>query len=125
MKHEWFDVLEYIVDEIWNIATNHHRSCGLAPYIQFRIEAVAHEKFYKDAAHDQLRPAVPKDPRTHHTSSPPLAVTHTHITCSGGASSSSQNSGFLKMFRGIFTMCCRTYLSMDVMEQHIHIVHRN
>jgi hypothetical protein len=22
MKHEWFDVFEYIVDEIWNIATN-------------------------------------------------------------------------------------------------------
>jgi hypothetical protein len=74
MKSTRFDVFEYIVDEIWNIATNPARSCGFAPYIQFMIETVAHEKFYKDIKHDPLRPAVPKDPRTHHTVSPPLAV---------------------------------------------------
>jgi hypothetical protein len=28
-----FDVFEYIVDEIWNIATNPLRSSGFAPYI--------------------------------------------------------------------------------------------
>jgi hypothetical protein len=28
-----FDVFEYIVDEIWNIATNPLRSCDFAPYI--------------------------------------------------------------------------------------------
>jgi hypothetical protein len=33
MKLMWFDVLEYIVDEIRNIATNSLRSCGFAPYI--------------------------------------------------------------------------------------------
>jgi hypothetical protein len=27
-----FYVFEYIVDEIWNIATNPLRSCGFAPY---------------------------------------------------------------------------------------------
>jgi hypothetical protein len=31
------------------------------------IEVVAHEKFYKDVAHELLHPAVPKDPRTHCT----------------------------------------------------------
>jgi hypothetical protein len=33
MKHERFDVFEYIIDEIWNIATNPLKSCGFAPYI--------------------------------------------------------------------------------------------
>jgi hypothetical protein len=33
MKHVCFDVLEYIVDEICNIATNPLRSCGFAPYL--------------------------------------------------------------------------------------------
>jgi hypothetical protein len=37
MKPVCFDVFEYIVDEIWNIATNPLRSCGFAPYIQFMI----------------------------------------------------------------------------------------
>jgi hypothetical protein len=33
MKLVHFDDFEYIVDEIWNIATNPLRSCGFAPYI--------------------------------------------------------------------------------------------
>jgi hypothetical protein len=41
MKPVYFDVFEYIVNEIWNIATNPLRSCGFAPYIQFMIESVA------------------------------------------------------------------------------------
>jgi hypothetical protein len=41
MKSVRFDVFEYIVDEIWNIATNPLRSCGFALYIQFIIEFVA------------------------------------------------------------------------------------
>jgi hypothetical protein len=61
MKPVCFDVFEYIVDEIWNIATNPLRSCGFATYIQFMIESVAQEKFYKDVRHDSLRPAMPKD----------------------------------------------------------------
>jgi hypothetical protein len=40
MKLVHFDVFEYIVDEIWNIASNPLRSCGFAPYIQFMIESV-------------------------------------------------------------------------------------
>jgi hypothetical protein len=61
MKPVRFDVFEYIVDEIWNIATNPLKSCGFATYIQFMIESVAQEKFYKDVCHDSLRPAMPKD----------------------------------------------------------------
>jgi hypothetical protein len=45
MKPVHFDVFKYSVDEIWNIATNPLRSCGIAPYIQFMTESVAHEKF--------------------------------------------------------------------------------
>jgi hypothetical protein len=33
MKPVRFDIFEYIVDEIWNIATNPLRSCVFAPYI--------------------------------------------------------------------------------------------
>jgi hypothetical protein len=36
-----FDIFEYIMDEIWNIATNPLRSCDFAPYIQYIIETVA------------------------------------------------------------------------------------
>jgi hypothetical protein len=89
------------------------------------IEVVAHEKFYKDVAHELLHPAVPKDPRTHCTSSPPPAVAPTHTTRGGGASSSSSNSDFLKMFWGIFAMCCRTNQHFDVIEQRMEIVRRN
>jgi hypothetical protein len=56
LKHARFDVFEYIVDEIWNIATNPLRSCGFAPYIQYMIEMVTKEKFYKDSRHDPLHP---------------------------------------------------------------------
>jgi hypothetical protein len=41
MKPVHFDVFKYIMDEIWNIATNPLRSCGFAPYIQFMIESMA------------------------------------------------------------------------------------
>jgi hypothetical protein len=81
---------------------------------------------YKDVTHEPLHPTVPKDPRTHCTSSSPPVVAPTRITRSGGASSSSSsNSGFLKMFRGIFTMCRRTVQRLDVIEQRMKIVHHN
>jgi hypothetical protein len=103
MKPMRFDVFEYIVDVIWNIATNPLRSYGFAPYIQLMIETVAHEKFYKDVCHDSLHPAVPKDPRASRAGP---AASPSRTTHSGGASSaSSTNSDFLKMFRGIFEMC--------------------
>jgi hypothetical protein len=41
MKLVRFDVFEYILDEIWKIATNRLRSCGFAPYIQFMVKSVA------------------------------------------------------------------------------------
>jgi hypothetical protein len=103
LKPVCFDIFEYIVDEIWNIATNPLRSCGFAPYIQYMIEMVTKEKFYKDSRHDPLRPAVPKDPRASRASS---SAAPSHTTHSGGNSpASSTNSGFLKMFRGIFAIC--------------------
>jgi hypothetical protein len=82
MKLVHFDVFEYIVDEIWNIGTNPLRSCGFVPYIQFMIESVAKEKFYKDVHHDSLCPAVPKDPRASHAGS---AAAPSRTTRSGGA----------------------------------------
>jgi hypothetical protein len=106
MKPVRFDIFEYIVDEIWNIATNPLRSCGFAPYIQYMIEIVTKEKFYKDSRQDSLYPAVPKDPRASHAGSSTAPVAAPRTTYSGGASSaSSTNNSFLKMFRGIFAMC--------------------
>jgi hypothetical protein len=87
------------------------------------IEVVAHEKFYKDVAHEPLCPVVPKDPRIHRTASSSLAMTPSCTTCSGGASSSySANSDILKMFRGIFAMCRHTDQHMDVMERPFQII---
>jgi hypothetical protein len=99
MKSVCFDVFEYIVDEIWNIATNPLRACGFSPYIQFMIESVAQEKFNKDVRHDSLRPAVPKDLRASYAGSsaaPTAAPSRT--THSGGAPSTpASNSDILKM----------------------------
>jgi hypothetical protein len=115
MKLMRFDVFEYIMNEIWNIATNPLRSCGFAPYIQYMIEVVTKDKFYKDSRHDPLCPAMPKDPRTSRASASALAAPHT--THNGGASStSSTNISLLKMFRGIFVMCQRMDQRLDVME---------
>jgi hypothetical protein len=99
MKPVRFDVFEYIMDEIWNIATIPLRSCGFSPYIQFMIESVAQEKFYKDTHHDSLRLAVPKDPRASHagSSATPVAAP-SHTTRSGGAPfTPATNSSILKM----------------------------
>jgi hypothetical protein len=124
MKTMRFDVFEYIVEEIWNIATNPLRSCGFAPYIQFMIESVAQEKFYKDVHHDSLRPAVPKDPRASHAGSSVAALSCT--THSGGPPSApATNSGILKMLWGIFATCRRTDQCLDVMDQRLQIVWRN
>jgi hypothetical protein len=99
MKPVRFDVFEYIMDEIWNIATNPLRSCGFAPYIQFMIESVVQEKFYKDVRHDSLHPAVPKDPRASCAgSSAAPADAPSHTTHSSGAPSApATNSNILKM----------------------------
>jgi hypothetical protein len=107
MKPVCFDVFEYIVDEICNIATNPLRSCGFAPYIQFMIESVAQEKFYKNMRHDSLRPAVPKDPRASRAgSSAAPAAAPSRTTHSGGAPSAhAPNSGILKMLWDIFATC--------------------
>jgi hypothetical protein len=123
MKHERFDVFDYIVDEIWNIAINPLRSCRFALYIICMIKMVAHEGFYKDVAHELLRPAVLKAPARCHTSPPDVAPTRT--THGGGASSSSSNSSFLKMFWGIFAMCRHIDQCLDVMERRMDIIHRN
>jgi hypothetical protein len=115
-----FDVFEYIVDEIWNIATNPLRSCGFAPYIQFMIESVVQEKFYKDVCHDSLHPTVLKDPRASHAGS---YAAPSRTTRSGGAPSApATNSGILKMLRGIFATCRCTDQHLDVMDQYLQIV---
>jgi hypothetical protein len=127
MKPVRFDVFEYIVDKIWNIATNPLRSCGFVPCIQFMIEYVAQEKFYKDVHHDSLHPAVPKDPRASHTgSSAALAAAPSCTTGSGGApSASATNSGILKMLWGIFATCRHTDQHLDVMDQRLQIMWHN
>jgi hypothetical protein len=115
MKPVHFNIFEYIVDEIWNIATKPLRSYGFTPYIQYMIEMTTKEKFYKDSRHDPLHPAVPKDPRASHAGS---SAAPSRTTRSGGASSaSSTNNDFLKMFRCIFTICRCTNRCLDVMEQ--------
>jgi hypothetical protein len=121
MKSVRFDVFDYIVDEIWNIATNPLRSCVFASYIQFMIEFVAQEKFYKDVRHDSLSPAVPKDLRASRAgSSAALATAPSRTTHSGGAPSApATNFGILKMLWGIFATCRRTDQCLDVMDQRL------
>jgi hypothetical protein len=124
MKPVHFDIVEYIVDEIWNIAINPLRSCAFAPYIQYMIEMVTKEKFYKDSRHNPLRPAVPKDPRTSRASaSTSVAPRTTHND--GASSASNTNNGFLKMYRGIFVIYRCTDQRLDVMQQCLQIVRRN
>jgi hypothetical protein len=126
MKSMRFDVFEYIVDEIWNIATNPLRSCGFAPYIQFMIESVAQEKFYKDVHYDSLRPTVTKDPRASRAGSSAAPATAPRTTHSGGAPSTpTPNSNILKMLWGIFATCRRTDQRLYVLDQCLQIVRHN
>jgi hypothetical protein len=118
MKSVHFDIFEYIMDEIWNIATNPLGSCGFAPYIQFMIESVAQEKFYKDVRQDSLHPGLLKDPRASRVGSSAAAPSHT--TRSGGAPSvPAQKFSILKMLWGIFATCRHTDQHLDVMDQRI------
>jgi hypothetical protein len=98
-----FDVFEYVVDEIWNIATNPLRSCGFAPYIQFMIESMAQEKFYKDVCHDSLCPAVPMDPRASCAGSSAAPSRTTRI--GGAPSAPAPNFSIFKILWGIFATC--------------------
>jgi hypothetical protein len=125
MKNEHFDAFDYIIDEIWNIAINPLKSCGLAPYIMCMIEVVAHERFYKDATHEPLRPAVLKGPARCHIYPPPDVASTLTARHGDASSSTSSNSDFLKMFRGIFAMCHCTDQCIDVMEHRLDIVHYN
>jgi hypothetical protein len=120
MKSVRFDVFEYIMDKIWNIATNPLRSYGFAPCIQFMIEFVAQEKFYKDVCHDSLHPTVPKDPRASRAGS--SAAPSRTIHSDGAPSAPPPNFGILKMLQGIFATCRCTDQYLDVMDQHLHIM---
>jgi hypothetical protein len=117
MKLVCFDVFEYIVDEIWNISTNPLRSCGFAPHIQFIIESVVQEKFYRDVCHDSLCPAVPKDPRASCASSSSAAAPSRTTHGGGAPSTPAPNSSIFKMLQGIFATCRCTDHRLDVMDQ--------
>jgi hypothetical protein len=127
LKLVHFDIFEYIVDEIWNIATNPLRSCAFAPYIQFMIESVAQEKFYMDLHHDFLRPAVPKDPRASRAgSSTTPATAPSHTTRNGGAPSApARNSDILKILQGIFIICRCSDQRLDMMYQCLQTMQCN
>jgi hypothetical protein len=95
MKLVRFDVVESIVDEICNIATNPLRSYSFASYIQFMIESLTQENFYKDVCHDSLHPEVPKDLRASCACSSDAPSRTTH---SGRAPSApAPNCSILKM----------------------------
>jgi hypothetical protein len=87
-------------------STNPLRSYGFAPYIQFMIESMVQEKFYKD----------PRGSHAGSSATPTAAPSHT--TRSGGAASTpAPNSGILKMLWGIVATCRCTDQHMDVMDQ--------
>jgi hypothetical protein len=110
-----------------DIATNPLRSCGFVPYVQFMIESVAQEKFYKDVHHDSLHPIVPKDPRVSHagSSAAPVAAPSCTTRSGGAPFAPAPNSGILKMLWGIFATCRHTDQRLDVMDQRLQIVRCN
>jgi hypothetical protein len=89
------------------------------------IKMVAHERFVKDVAHEPLHPALHKVPIHRRTSPPPDASPSCTTRNSGASSSSSANSGILKMFWGIFSMCHHTDRHMDVLDHRTKILRRN
>jgi hypothetical protein len=125
MKLVHFDVFEYIIDEIWNIATNPLSSYSFAPYIQFMNESVAQEKFYKDVRHDSLRPVVPKDPRASRAGSSvaPAAAPSRTIHSGGAPSAFATNSDILKMLRSICDTCRRTDQRLQIVWRNQEIIH--
>jgi hypothetical protein len=50
-KQELFNIFDYILQEIWNVAITPSRACAYAPFIMSFIEHVSGLTFVKDVKH--------------------------------------------------------------------------
>jgi hypothetical protein len=119
-EEERLNVLNFIFQEIWNVAIYNNRSCAYAPYIIKMIEKVSKKTFVKNIEHTKLRP------NKQCTSINPGARTWIPPP---NAASNYWGSGLalLKMLRGIF-IACRASKEVIIKRQegilrHQHIIH--
>jgi hypothetical protein len=105
-----FNVFDFILQEIWNIAISNNHSCAYAPYIMASIKVISKRTFVKDVEHTPLRS------KKKYNSLPPSAP-NVAPTSSGESLSSSGRSTFFKLFKGLFSICQSDKQSLDVVHE--------
>jgi hypothetical protein len=103
-----FNVFDFILEEIWNIAISNNRSCAYAPYIMALIKTVSKQTFVKDVEHT---------PHHHkkYNSLPPTAPSAAPTT--SDESHSSSRSAFFKLFKALFSICQSNKKSLGVVRE--------
>jgi hypothetical protein len=113
-----FNIFDFILQEIWNIAISNNRSCAYAPYIMALIEIVSKQTFVKDVEHTPLHP---KKQFTSLPSSAPSAAP----TTSDEYRPSSGRSGFFNLFKSLFFICQSNKQEMDVFHERQEVLLEN
>jgi hypothetical protein len=109
-----FNVFDFIIQKIWNIAISNTLSCAYAPYIMALVEAVSKRTFVKDVEH------IPLHPKKQYSSLPPSVASVPSATTTSldePRSSSLGCSAFFKLFKSLFSICQSSKHSMDVVRE--------
>jgi hypothetical protein len=118
-KQESFNVFDYILQEIWNVAVTPSRACAYAPFIMSFMEHMSGLTSVKDVRHPDLKPQLPSLINWFHRAPPPPPSTATSSHASRGPDSSKGCSSLFKLFMGIVSMCQRTNCRLDMIEQKL------
>jgi hypothetical protein len=118
-KQELFNIFDYILQEIWNVAITPSRACAYAPFIMSFIEHVSGLTFVKDVKHWEIKPQLPSSANRFHKAPPPPPSTTAALSSSRGPSSSMGRSGIFKLFKGLFSMCQWTNHRLDFIEKKL------
>jgi hypothetical protein len=113
-----FNVFDFILQEICNIAISNNHSCAYAPYIMASIKVISKRNFVKDVEHTPLRSKKKYN-------SLPLSAPSVAPTSSGESLSSSGRSTFFKLFKGLFSICQSDKQSLDVIHERQEVLLEN
>jgi hypothetical protein len=115
-----FNAFDFILKEIWNIAIFNNRSCAYAPYIMALIEVVSKGTFVKDVEHT---PLLPK--KQFNSLSPLAPAPSAAPTSMDEPRSSSGQSAFFKLFKGLFSIYQSNKQEMDAFHERQEVILEN
>jgi hypothetical protein len=118
-KQEPFNIFDYILQEIWNVAVTPSQACAYAPFIMSFIEHVFGLSFVKDVHHMDLKPQLPSSTNLFRQTPPPPPSTTSALSSSYGPGSSKGCSDIFMLFKGLVSMCQRTNLHLDIIQKKL------